>query len=47
MMAAVRLGPQILFALEMKGQVLHRTPVHLNVAGLMIGFQCGFNKEIA
>ena len=25
MMATVRLGPEILFALEMKGQVLHRT----------------------
>ena len=29
MMATVRLGPDILFALEMK--VLHRTRAHLNV----------------
>ena len=33
MMATVRLGPEILFALEMKGQVLHRTRAHLNVPG--------------
>ena len=33
MMATVRLGPEILFALEMKGQVLHRTRAQLNVPG--------------
>ena len=31
MMATVRLGPEIVFALEMKGQVLHRTRAHFNV----------------
>ena len=33
MMATVRLGPEILFALEMKGQVPHRARAHLNVPG--------------
>ena len=32
-MATVHLGPEILFALEMIGQVLHRTRAHLNVSG--------------
>ena len=32
-MVTVRLGPEILFALEMKGQVLHRTRAHLNGPG--------------
>ena len=35
MMVTVRLGPEIVFALGMKGQVLHRirTRAHLNVPG--------------
>ena len=32
-MATVRLGPEILFALEIKGQVLQLTRAHLNVPG--------------
>ena len=32
-MVTVRFGPEILFALEMKGQVLDRTRAHLNVPG--------------
>ena len=31
MIVIVRLGPEILFALEMKGQGLHLTRAHLNV----------------
>ena len=29
----VRLGPEILFVLEVKGRVLHRTTAHLNAPG--------------
>ena len=31
MIGTVRLGPEIKLALEMKGQVIHRTRTHLNV----------------
>ena len=31
MMATIRLGPEILLELEMKGQVPHRMRAHLNV----------------
>ena len=44
MMATVRLGPEILFALEMKGQVPHRRRAQaFECAGLMIRFECTFN----
>ena len=32
-MTTVRLGPEILFAMKKKGQVLHRTHAHLNAPG--------------
>ena len=42
-----RLGPDILLALWMKGQVLHRARAHLKGAGLVISLEWTSNQKIA
>ena len=41
------LGPDILLALWMKGQVLHRARAHLNGAGLVISLEWTSDYKIA
>ena len=41
-----RLGPEILTVLEIKGQVLHRVPLHVKVPGWLLNLNALLSKEL-